>query len=308
MTANRSRHGSSIAPATPWVGGVLFTVLLALGSAQAAAPSPGEPDPLAAPITWEVTGRPLSESLRALSEQAGCQLRAEPDIERQRVTLRFRSMPLREVMEKLAGLLSHSPDKPDGYRWYRERTGEGRPARYLLRRDRASREAERRELEYPARRSAQLLAQVRTLALTPPGKREALRTELNLGWKAPRWDPHLRAVASLTGAQVEALARGQRVPLRPELFAAEEAQYQERMRQISGRSQPFTPSLRFRSEDVRGDLPFRGSLYFLQLSQAAEVNPGWDVYQQKAPNDYASLPDAEVDLRPLLTAPQVTRE
>lgn len=265
-------------------------------------------DPATTRVSSRIVGRPLSELLRSLGKQAGCGVRAERDIDPQRVSVRFRERSLLDVLEWLACLLSHNPDGSQGYRWYRERRGDTDPVTLVLRRSHSSRLQEQKELEYPLRRTAELLRQLRSLARTPRGRRAEFRTDLPAGWKRPDSELHLRAAALLTDAQLDALVRGVTIPLDPSVFPDEGRLFDERRRAAGESRERFAPALRIRWKNRFGDRPSQPGTFFLELMQAAHSHPGWNVYYLRWQNDYTSLPDREVDLGPLLRAPGVPRE
>ncbi len=296
--------------AAPVRSAVVGLTIAALGRPSQGAPAIGA-DRDRYPVTCESVGRSLTELLARLSRESGRRLMAAPDVGEQRVTGWGRALPLREVMTNLSGLLSHAPDRPVGYRWVHEPVRGADDDRWVLRRDRISRQVEAQELDYPRARAAAILRLLRSQARTPLALRKAPPADMPAGLLTNSlWALQIRALSSLTNAQFAAVIAGRPAPVDPGLFPAEAAAFaRRRVELLEPGDRPFRPVLRLRWLDEDDASSRQAGSFILEFdTDIQSFGVGWNQYAQRNPPDYSWLPDTAIDLRPFLDAPHVTRE
>ncbi len=294
------------------------------------AASPLRRDPaLAGRVSLEATARPLRDVLRDLSANLPLDLTARSGIGEHRVTLHVSAQPLYQVMERLAGLLSHSPAAapPRGYAWEKTGgTGKERPG-YQMWRDAAAVADEKAALDAPRREALQQMRDMRNLARLPRKERAGYHSNFSPAvYDTFDLHPHFQALKNLSDAQIESLLSGAEItisaaPLKDALSAQWYSLWKNSGQPEGTPIPPFvlsaaTATLRMRREDDDGEMPNRSHIYGLGLIGV----PGttgyiWlNGYSPGNPNE-GLLPEAAdptktplIDLAPLLSADTVTND
>ena len=309
--------------------------------AQGASPLRLADEPaLRAAVSVEAANRPLSEALADLAKQANVDLGAEKPVGRQRVTLHLTGQALSRVMARLSGLLSHAPEGPAGYYWEKLERPAGRRPGYRLWRTQRSRREEELELDYPRRKGAQMLRDVRKLLVMSPTEQAAQRLPPDNVWlSSSDLAPYRDAIAGLSDADLDTLAERGRVPLAPGRCAEQVEAYNRAWRGQAVQRRDFAashsmpdpypegipaappdaPALRFQPNDEEGARPEFGPDYYLGLAGVTTLpgsdltgtmSVGFDPYRDAE----TPLPEPKdrsapiYDLTPLLSNPAVTRE
>ena len=292
-------------------------------------------------VSIEATNIPLSDVLTNMSKAANVNVSAEAAIGRQRVTLRANATPLYTVMARLRGLLSHRPAAPRGYYWEKLGGQGGKPVNYRLWRDAWSKRDEQDELNFPHRKSIQLLTELRNLARAPEGARKKYRGDVPSHLIADGDIKDFRdGLANLSDTDFDSLIATGTAPLDIGLFSAQIAAYNQNWRDsqtlyrqqsvAGGSGDPFPngvpdspntpPSIAFRVDDYDGLHPERASLYGIYLNgiQLPNLSPGsgmhifFDPYQEggqyrtKWLDEGISSSEPVIDLTPLLRGPAVS--
>lgn len=298
-------------------------------------------------ITLEVTDKPLGDVLKGISAKIPADLRASSSIADQRVTLHSTDQPVYVLMDRLLKLLSHQPEKPHGYFWERsETTAKERPA-FILRRDLNSILYEQDQLDYPRREIAKMLRDMRDLShMTAEDRKKYngdfpyvhLPDDIKEQPFGKDMMPYAKALGSLTDDQIDALMRGEQVPLDPNLFTEERAalrqqqidqmKQQQEISKSSNIADPFpngipeppavTPTISVAAEDDYFQPSAGNYLYGVRLNgiQSSRIllNP-FDTFNNPNPNRVARSmfaphpplpPSPIVDLTPLLADKSIT--
>jgi hypothetical protein len=170
-------------------------------------------------ITFEATDLPLGELLSSLSRRLTVDLRTTHPLDDQRISLRIHALPVYQLMARLPELLSHTPFAPHGYYWERLAPISGTRPGYRLWRDSRSLLEEREALDFPRTKAALLLRELRKAARMTPEQLAAYKTDLPGDYTTdPDFQPFRDALKGLSDPQMDALARGNAVPIDPTLF------------------------------------------------------------------------------------------
>lgn len=295
-------------------------------------------------ITLEATDRTLGDVLKDLSPTLKVDLSASARIADQRITLHLTDQPLYLLMERLPQLLSHAPDKPHGYYWEPlDRPVSSRPA-YNLWRDLRSMGEEQDLLDYPRREAEVQLRDIRNLASMSPQEREAYNSDYPSKLLTDsEVQPFVKALRGLTDDQLDALMRGEAIPLDPVLFSKEieatKQQQRDQMRKqqevakLTHSPDPYPdgipeppssvvpPGLSVSPGDYNGLYPNRASLYGVHLDGIQDsyiVLDPYDTSRNASPirvalttlpkSDSKRVVDPVFDLTPLLADKKVTPE
>jgi hypothetical protein len=330
--------------AAPWLNG-LFGPIVVLGAllanpacAQQAAPvvpraqkqaTPSEAERLAAvaclgsPVTVDVAGMPLSEVLGLLSRPKVVRLIAKTPLGDQRVTLHVNGLPLHHVMNRIITLLDHGPRSPGGFYWI-DQSQQGEK-QFRLERTMRSIAEERRALDFPRRKAAQWLREMRA------GKGGDLPKDYLAD---ADFQPFRDALAALSDDQMDALIDTGSAPAAAPSLTEAIAKYNkrwhdgaDRRRQDSvrdGLPDPFPggvpnmppdpPTMTFGVDDYKLEHPERAHLFGLYLKGVALIDNG-EFHLAFDPLESLDIPDPDptsgaespqFDLGPLLHARGVT--
>ena len=329
--------------------------LVASGSTLLAGPPPVSPktvsrgssafslkaeEALQKPVSLEATDLPLGDLLKDLSRKANVSLTGMAKIEDQRVTLHLTTQPLHQVMSRLCGLLSHSPETPHGYFWAKEsRDGDSRP-RYRLLRDLRSLADEQNALDIPRRKAIVLLRDWRNLSRMSPEKRKHYKSDLTQDYlEDPDMKPFQDAITNASDDQIDTLVKSGSLPLDPGRFASEIAHFnqiwhdaliQQRQRILKNNgpdpypegvpaAPPEPPTVTFHVDDYGGEHPERAAFFGLALHGIQTLDmPGISgsmhvtfspLRKLRPPFPKIAVPgETIIDLSPFLTSPEVTPE
>lgn len=315
-----------------------------LAAAQGRSPLLLKDEPsLQAKVTFEATNLPMANALRELSKAYKVDLRAAPTVRDQRVTLHVDKQPLYHIMGRIAGVLSHSPSAPRGYHWEKLETSLSARPGFRLWRDARSLQEEQEELDYPRRKSAELVREFRRLVRMSAEERKGYKGSLP-GYFLTHEDlqDYRDALSGMSDADVETLVSEGSVPLDKAAFADQIAAFDRQLQAQNqngiavlreqaiseGRPDPFPngalkqtappPAIIFEVLDNGGEHPTKSTAFGLRFEGAnlAGNGPSAHTYDVIDPYLFAGSPmldtkgvDAPViDLTPLLTAADITPE
>ncbi|MGI4787271.1 MAG: hypothetical protein ACRYFS_00325 [Janthinobacterium lividum] len=228
-------------------------------------------------VTIDAVDCPVGDVLSKLSLKLKTDLIASSEVADQRITLKLANQPVLDIMTRLTWLLSHSPNRAEGYYWGRMDRQPGSRHGILFWRDGHSLAEEQEARDAPRLKMALLLRDVRDLCRMTPEQRTQYHGELSENYLNCSPDdedkPFEDALATMSNSDLDDLMSGQHVMLDPTQFTSRISLYQQAQAakaanaraaaQAVGQSDPFPdgipaltpPALYVKVDDNDGRYP-----------------------------------------------------